>query len=196
MTFLDFSPGLTLTCLNPKKKFSKDKIHFQKEEERVSDLKENLAKTNMEKDCVEAQKEELKDEIVSLQSKIESVNQAELVAEDKRRKLETELETCTKLNKTLLNQIEELNSSSSEFELKMGEKILEVETRFKNEIAELQAENTEKEKDIIEMGEKLQDTFFAQETWSKEENILKEKINSLLRDIEEEKIKYENLQVS
>jgi len=185
-----------LTCLNPKKKFSKDKIHFQKEEERVSDLKENLAKTNMEKDCVEAQKEELKDEIVSLQSKIESVNQAELVAEDKRRKLETELETCTKLNKTLLNQIEELNSSSSEFELKMGEKILEVETRFKNEIAELQAENTEKEKDIIEMGEKLQDTFFAQETWSKEENILKEKINSLLRDIEEEKIKYENLQVS
>lgn len=150
----------------------------------------------MEKDCVEAQKEELKDEIVSLQSKLESVNQTELVAEDKRRKLETELETCTKLNKTLLNQIEELNSSSSEFELKMVEKILEVETRFKNEIAELQAENTEKEKDIIEMGEKLQDTFSAQETWSKEENILKEKINSLLRDIEEEKIKYENLQVS
>ena len=57
-----------------------------------------------------------------------------------------------------------------------------------------QAENTEKENDIIELGEKLQDTFSAQETWSKEENILKEKINSLLRDIEEEKIKHENLQ--
>ena len=101
---------------------------IKKEEEKVSDLKENLAKTNLEKDCVEAQKEELKDEIVSPQSKLESVNQAE---------------------------------------------------------------NTEKENDIIEMGEKLQDTFFAQETWSKEENILKEKISSLLRDIEEKKINSE-----
>ena len=54
-----------------------------------------------------------------------------------------------------------------------------------------QAENTEKENDIIEMGEKLQDTLFAQETWIKEENIIKEKVNSLLRDIEEEKINSE-----
>merc|ERR1719319_1152248 len=150
----------------------------------LSDAKEELEKVIMEKCDIETEKQEIGEELIALQGKCKvdsnekennikkrekEIEEIKIVLEESKsqqEKLEIEKNEQEKNQHNLANEIEslkiELTSAKQavlEKESEWEEIIQKQKGTLSLEVSALQSESNEKENQIIEMGEKLQDAF-------------------------------------
>jgi len=158
----------------------------------LSDAKEELEKVIMEKCDIETEKQEIGEELIALQGKCKvdsnekennikkmekEIEEIKIVLEESKsqqEKLEIEKNEQEKNQHNLANEIEslkiELTSAKQavlEKESEWEEIIQKQKETLSLEVSALQSESNEKENQIIEMGEKLQDAFSECENMKK-----------------------------
>merc|ERR1719319_1654837 len=158
----------------------------------ISDAKEELEKVIMEKCDIETEKQEIGEELIALQGKCKvdsnekennlkktekEIEEIKIVLEESKsqqEKLEIEKNEQEKNQHNLANEIEslkiELTSAKQavlEKESKWEEIIQKQKETLSLEVSAVQSESNEKENQIIEMGEKLQDAFSECENMKK-----------------------------
>lgn len=168
-------------------------------EQNKTDLLARLSKQELEHQRLTTDRDLLRDQVSDLQAKLKSSNQSEDASAEQNSALESDLKKSAKLNENLRNQIGELERQLAEAGRELEVKLKETRELLEQDLKELRQENVEKENDIIDMGEKLQDAFSVQEGLEKEkervETELKQRISGLEEQLEEERSRIAVLQV-